>query len=122
MNYERDDERDDEVRNGLRGLYAPPTAVSYWVMLERRIMARITAEGRREWWAYFPAWSRIGLAAAALALLVAGIAAWQTQKAQERVALQELFEAPADLPVLETLGAESRQLRREQTLRYLLER
>lgn len=123
MNIDRDDERTlpDEVHSALRGMYAPPAAASYWVMLERRIMARITAEGRREWWAYFPAWSRVGLAAAALALLVAGVAAWQTQKAQERVALKELFESPSELPIIETLGAESHAgRRREATLQYLL--
>jgi hypothetical protein len=123
MNIIRDDERDardDDVQAGLRAVYAAPAAESYWAMLERRIMARVTAEGRREWWSYFPAWSRVGLAAAALALLVASAAAWQTQRAQERVAVQEVLDIPSELPILETSRAEPNARRREATLRFLI--
>ena len=125
MNNVRDDDRDfrdDELHTALRSEYRAPASDSYWVMLERRIMARVTAEATREWWSYFPAWSRVGLAAAALALLVAGVAAWQTQKAQERVAYQEVLDLPSELPIIETAGAETRAGRREATLRYLFSR
>jgi hypothetical protein len=84
-------------------------------------MARITSEGAREWWSYFPAWSRAGLAAAALALLVAGVAAWQTRKAQDRMAWHELLESPSEMPMIESAGGE-RASRREATLRYLITR
>ena len=122
MKIVRDDDRDfrdNELHTALRAEYRPP-ANSYWVVLERRIMARVTAEGRREWWSYFPSWIQVGLAAAALALFVAGVAAWQTQKAQERVAYREVLDIPSELPIIETAGAESRAGRREATLRYLL--
>jgi hypothetical protein len=122
MKIVRDDDRDfrdDELHTALRAEYRPPVA-SYWAVLERRIMARVASEARREWWSYFPAWIRVGLAAAALALFVAGVAAWQTQKAQERVAYQEVLDLPSELPILETAGAETRAGRREATLRYLL--
>lgn len=122
MNIVHDDERDprdDELRAALRVEYGPPAAGSYWAFLERRIMARITAEGTREWWSYFPAWSRAGLAAAALALAAAGVAAWQTRKTQELVAWQELLESPSEMPLIESAGGE-RANRREATLRYLI--
>lgn len=113
------DPRDEELGATLRVEYAAPAEGSYWAFLERRIMARIAAESAREWWTWFPAWSRAGLAAAALALLVAGVAAWQTREAQERVAWQELLETPDEMPVIESAGND-RTLRREATLRYLM--
>ena len=124
MNIVHDDDRDfrdDELHGALRVEYGAPAPDSYWAFLERRIMARITSEGAREWWSYFPAWSRMGLAAAALALLAAGVAAWQTRKAQDLVAWQELLESPNEVPVIESAGGE-RTGRREATLRYLITR
>ena len=124
MNIVHDDDRDprdDELHAALRVEYGPPAADSYWAFLERRIMARITAEGTREWWSYFPAWSRMGLAAAALALLAAGVAAWQTRKAQDLVAYQELLESPNEMPMIESAGGE-RARQRDATLRYLIGR
>lgn len=123
MNIVHDDRdpRDDELHNALRVEYGAPADHSYWAFLERRIMARITSEGTREWWSYFPAWSRVGLAAAALALAAAGIAAWQTRKAQDLVAWHELLESPGEMPMIESAGAD-RGVRREATLRYLITR
>ena len=48
-----------------------------------------------------------------------GVAAWQTRKAQDLVAWQELLESPTEMPMIESAGAESR---REATLRYLITR
>ena len=124
MNIVHDDERDprdEELRAALRVEYNSPDGSSYWAFLERRIMARITAEGSREWYSHFPAWSRVGLAAAALALAVAGITAWQTRKTQDLVAWHELLESPAEMPMIESAGGE-RTSRREATLRYLITR
>ena len=124
MNIVHDDDRDprdEELRAALRVEYTSPAENSYWAFLERRIMARITSEGTREWYTYFPAWSRVGLAAAALALAVAGITAWQTRKTQDLVAWQELLESPAEMPMIESAGGE-RTSRREATLRYLITR
>jgi hypothetical protein len=124
MNIVKDDDRDprdDELNAALRAEYGPPGEGSYWAFLERRIMARITAEGTREWWSYFPSWSRVGMAAAALALLVAGVAAWQTRKAQDVAAWQELLDSPMEMPIIESAGGE-RTRQREATLRYLITR
>ncbi|NUQ12954.1 MAG: hypothetical protein HUU26_11630, partial [Gemmatimonadaceae bacterium] len=70
------DPRDDELHAALSAEYRHPAEGSYWAFLERRIMARISAEAAREWWSWFPEWGRVGLAAAALALALAGAAAW----------------------------------------------
>ena len=111
---------DDEVQRALRARYAAP-ADSYWTGLEPRILERIRAESVREWWSYFPGWVRYGLAAAAAAILVAGVASWQTRAAQERMAYRELIDSPTEVPILsETMPPPQRE--REQTLRYLLTR
>ena len=123
MNIVHDDDRDfrdDELHAALRAEYGHSPAESDWAFLERRIMGRITAEGTREWWSHFPNWSRAGLAAAALALAAAGVAAWQTRKAQDLVAWQELLESPSEMPMIESAGGE-RARQREATLRYLIE-
>jgi hypothetical protein len=126
MNIVHDDDldpRDEELHGVLRAEYSRPAESSYWAFLERRIMARITADGAREWWSYFPSWSRAGLAAAALALAVAGVAAWQTRAAatQEVAEWQELLESPDEMPMIESAGRE-RDRQRDSTLRYLITR
>ncbi len=125
MNIVHDDDREfgdgGELNAALRREYSPPAEASYWAFLERRIMARIRSDSAREWWSWFPEWSRVGLAAAALALAVAGVAAWQTRRAQERVAWHELLESPNEMPMIESAGGE-RTSRREATLRYLITR
>ena len=126
MNIVYDDDRDprdEELTAVLRAEYITPAESSYWAFLERRIMARITAEGTREWWSYFPSWSRAGLAAAALALAAAGIAAWQTSTAAQQDVAQwhELQESPEGMPLIESAGRE-RASQRDATLRYLITR
>jgi hypothetical protein len=124
MNIVHDDDldpRDEELHAVLRAEYGRPAEGSYWAFLERRIMARITAESAREWWSYFPTWSRAGLAAAALALAVAGVAAWQTRAAatQEVAEWHELLGSPDSVPMIESAARASQ---RDSTLRYLITR
>lgn len=110
---------DDEVQRALRARYAAPRDESFWADLEQRTMRRINAEAVREWWSYFPGWVRYGVAAAAAAILVAGVASWQTSLAQERIAYRELIDDPTEVPILsETVAPQKTD--REQTLRYLL--
>jgi anti-sigma-K factor RskA len=116
------DPRDEEVRPSLRAVYSAPVDESYWLRLERRIMARIQKEAAREWWSYFPGWLRVGLAAAAIAVLVAGAAAWQTRQAQENVAYRELLDPPVELPILTETRMTPNARTREATLRYLITR
>jgi hypothetical protein len=116
---------DDEVREALRAHYAPPRDVSYWTALERSVMARIQSDSAiaREWWSHFGAWARVGVAAAAAALLIASAAAWRSRVERERMAYRELLDTPSTLPILsETLGSDSTATARNATLRYLLMR
>jgi hypothetical protein len=115
------DWNDDEVRDALQALYAPPSNESYWDTLERSVLARVRAEGARQWWSYFPGWVRIGIAAAAAVLALSSVASWHSRTAQTRMVYDELNGLPADLPVLsETLGNEPNADAREATLRYLI--
>jgi len=126
MNIVHDDDRDprdDELKVSLSAVYAAPASgESYWAALERRIMARIRSEAAREWWSYFPGWVRVGLAAAAVASLVSGVAAWETRQAQEDVAYRELLDPPVELPILTETRTAPNAKTREATLRYLISR
>jgi anti-sigma-K factor RskA len=118
---ERDWAPDEGVSEALRSVLLAPQDDSYWHSLERRIMERIRLEGGREWWSYFPGWVRMGLAAAAVAILVAGIAAVRSQAAAERMAVEELLGEPTDIPILtdrRDMGPNAST--REATLRYLI--
>ncbi|MCC6316342.1 MAG: hypothetical protein IT361_01530 [Gemmatimonadaceae bacterium] len=110
---------DEELQRTLQSHLAPPTDTDYWSSLEERIMGRVRQEAAREWWSHFPGWVRLGVAAAAAAILVAGVASWQTRVAQERMAYRELFDASTDVPVLSERDVPVHR-EREQTLRYLL--
>jgi hypothetical protein len=114
---------DDDVRDALRSLYAAPAEESYWDALERRILTGLRAEGvtTREWYSYFRGWMRLGLAAAAVAALVAGIAAYRTRETRERLAYKDLLGTPSTLSILsEPAGNQPNESAREATLRYLL--
>lgn len=111
---------DDEVQDALRAHYAPPADNSYWAALEHRIMARVRAEATREWWTYFPGWVRYGVAAAAAAALVVGVASWQTSIAQQRIAYEEILGPGSEVPILTESVTDRNRSQREQTLRYLL--
>ncbi len=114
---------DDEVREVLQSQYAAPSDEGYWASLERRVMARVLAEGvaTREWWSYFRGWARIGIAAGIAAAAIASIAAWRTSEARDRVAYEELLGTPSTSLILtETMGSETPGAKREATLRYLL--
>ena len=111
---------DEDVRQALRDLYTSPANESYWSALERRIMSAVELESPREWWSHFPAWGRLGLSAAAAAVLLVAIATWHTRAAQQRLAYERLLGSPDETALLsETVGGE-RNAQREATLRYLI--
>jgi anti-sigma-K factor RskA len=112
--------RDDDIDAALRELYAAPSDDSYWTTLERRIMQAVAKERAREWWSYFPGWVRIGVSAAAAAALIAALASWHTQAAQQRIAFDQLLNTPSELPLLTESERGERNAEREATLRYLI--
>lgn len=61
--------RDDALTAALHAIYARPAGEAYWAALERRIMTRI--DEAEAWWSVSERWVRIGLTAAAAALILA---------------------------------------------------
>jgi hypothetical protein len=113
------DADDMYVRRTLVSHYSAPSDPSYWEQLEARVMARVRGDTSRDWSAWLSGWARYGLAAAAAAVIVIGVASWQTRAAQERLAVRELLDTPAEIPLLSEVVAPADR-DRNKTLRYLL--
>ena len=110
--------REDELTRALRAEYARPEERGYWEALEARIMARIDREGDA-WWQPFGDWVRVGLVAAAVAVVAAGLALVRSRDAEARVAYQQVVDTPRELSAqiaTETTGLPDR----EATLRYVI--
>lgn len=108
----------DPVARELAGLYAPPAEASYWYGLEAEIMARVVAGDRGSWWSPFASWVPVGLAAAALAFLLAGVAIREARTAEAQLAYEAVLRTPQNpLPDLQRDG----EAGREATLRLLVQ-
>src|SRR5262245_51137730 len=107
---------DDEVVRGLRSLYAAPAADAYWNELESRIMARV-ADVELGWWTELDRWIRPAIAAAAVLLLVAGVAMFRARQSEADIAVDSMLSSPA-VPV-STAIRPSLQDDREARTRYL---
>lgn len=114
------DMRDEEITTALREMYASPAEDSYWTTLERRIMQAVSVERPREWWSHFPGWVRLGLTAAAAAVMVAALASWHTRDSQQRMAADRLIGPASEMPLLTESDRGERNKEREATLRYLI--
>lgn len=112
---------DDVTMRTARELHRPPAGDLYWRGLESRIMARITA-AQAEWWQFFGGWVRVGLAAAAVAAVIAGAALARTKEAQARIAYEAAMEAASGgVPIAGPVSARSSgRDTREATLRYVM--
>jgi|HubBroStandDraft_5_1064220.scaffolds.fasta_scaffold142849_2 hypothetical protein len=106
----------------LREAYASPDDPHYWNRLEARIMAGVRGQtgrgGAEGWGAAFHAWARAGLAAACLAAVAGGVAAWNSRDMEARVA----YEAVVDVPTPAVVQSDSRFINvseREATGRYV---
>jgi hypothetical protein len=84
----------DPLARALAELYAPPADASYWGGLEAEIMARVAAGDRGVWWAPFASWVPVGLAAAALAFLFAGVAIREARTAEAQLAYEAVLRTP----------------------------
>ncbi|HJU65792.1 MAG TPA: hypothetical protein VJ596_08955 [Gemmatimonadaceae bacterium] len=109
--------REDPVTAELRELYAPPADADYWRTLEARILARIAHA--EEWWQPYGEWVRVGLLAAGLSALLAGLALVRSREAEARMAYETIIETPRTLP--HQLATETSPLpASEATLRYVI--
>ena len=105
------DGRDDRVTRLLRDLVAAPADPEYWTALEARIMARVTGHAPQlDWGQLFAGWARIGVAAAAVAVLAVGAVLVQTRASEARVAYEAVIDTPpAARAVLPSRGVTGRE-------------
>ena len=93
---ERADSLSEPVISLIREAYTPPDAVAwpevYWSGLERRIMARVSGEDEKGWWAELIPWARVGLAAAAAIFALAGIINQQLAEPDDQVAYEAVVQ------------------------------
>ena len=123
MRYERDEsaslELGADVRRVLRHIYAPPVGERYWNGLESRIMARVALR-TTEWWSFFGGWTRVGLLAAGLTGLIAGLVAYRGHAEARRLAYRSILEAPESVRAeVESAVVPGGASTREATLRYV---
>jgi hypothetical protein len=109
--------REDPVTGTLRELYAAPADPAYWQALEAKILSRIAQADA--WWQPYTEWVRVGLIAAGLSALLAGLALVRSREAEARMAYETIIETPRTLP--QQLATETSPLpAREATLRYVI--
>ena len=113
---------DDNVTRVLRDLYAPPASSSYWDQLESRIMERIAGSSTpTEWWEFFGGWVRVGLAAAAAAVILAGTMLVRSRENQTRMAYEAVMESASVIPVAgPTMASDQGRGSRDATLRSIM--
>jgi len=112
--------RDDEVTQALRRIHSAPGTEQYWRELEARIMARVAADaGAGSWWLPLSHWARTGAAAAAVAMLVAGVALWREREVREQSAIETVL-LQSNPPLNQLAAAAGTAPDSESVLRYLL--
>jgi hypothetical protein len=114
------DEGDEEVRRGLRAVYAAPGDDAYWRSLEARILSRLTesAAATVSWWEELDRWMRPALVAAAIVLLAVSVAMFRSHQNAQHMAYEAML-TPTPYPV-ETAVRPVLQGHREATFRYLM--
>ena len=128
MDIHSNDNLDETVIAGLRGIYAPPRDTAYWDSLESRIMAgvgpRVILPRDAGWYSVLARWAAPGLAAAAIILAVAG-ALWSRMDQAE---LRNTYEGFTQPMVADAMPGAAQLLdlprdgssQREATLTYVL--
>ena len=110
--------RDDELTRTLRILHAPPGGEAFWEGLERRILARVSANDEDIWWRQLSRWRRGLAVAGAAAILMAGLVA-QHSNHQRSVAAYREIESSRVGPV-QVASETEREASRDVTLRYVM--
>lgn len=114
--------RDDDLTLALAEIYAAPQEAAYWTALEQRILASVTAgEGADEWWSVSEKWMRLGIAAAGLAVMLAGALLLRTQTQASRMASYENAIDSAATDAFE-VARRGRLTEEQATLRVLIGR
>ena len=109
----------DRVTAALRALYAAPARGEYWDDLERQVMSRVTGAARTSvWWSAFAGWVPLGVAAAGLAALLAGLAMHAARTTEARVAYEAIVQTSPLVPDRPPVASAATE--REATFRYLV--
>jgi len=109
---------DDEVVGALRAAFRAPAGEAYWAALHERIVAHVG--GGESWYAPFGRWVGIGLAAAAVAMTVAGVALERVRDREGAAAYQAVIGQPHALAA-RMVSERSVGERRDATLRFVIE-
>jgi anti-sigma-K factor RskA len=110
--------RDDEVTRMLRRIYAPPGGEAFWEALERRILARVSANEEDIWWRQLSRWRRGLAVAGAAAIVMAGLVAQHSNHQRSIAAFREI-ESSRVAPV-QVASETEREASRDVTLRYVM--
>ena len=117
----RFDDEDAMLTRMLRAMFAPPGDEAYWSRLEASIMARVTGDAGTSWWSIVAGWVPAGVAAAAIALLVAGLALTQARTAERQIAYEQAIRGSAPVTI-QTVVRPSTMSERDATLQLVLTR
>ena len=112
-------QRESDVTDALRALYAPPADERYWDALEARILAHVARGGSERWWSALADMARPALAAAAILVLVAGAAVVHTRQLEARDAYASVISAAAP-PSVESSARLSSTPDGDATVNYIL--
>jgi hypothetical protein len=99
-------------------MYAPPGGEAYWSGLESRIMARVSG-GAAEWWSFFGGWTRVGLMAAGVTALIAGLVAYRSHTESQRLAYEAVIETPESVRAAVEPSMVPGVASRDATIRYV---
>jgi hypothetical protein len=112
-------QRESDVTDALRALYAPPADERYWDALEARILAHVARGGSERWWSALADMARPALAAAAILVLVAGAAVAHTRQLDARNAYASVISAAVP-PSVESAARVSSTPDGDATVNYIL--
>ena len=109
------------ARRALREHLEPGGGPAYWESLHARILARIAAAGAEpEWWMVLGGWARVGIAAAVIAMFLAGAALATVIAPDATAAYQEVVvNPPVPVPPPVVAGAPA-DAAREETFRLII--
>lgn len=108
---------DDALDRALRVVHAAPEDAAYWDGLHTRIMARVRAgETLDAWWLIPAPVRRVGLIAAALALVVGGSLLLRERAVDRQLAYDTVMEPTDTVP---QLAIRDQGTERDAALRYL---
>ena len=119
MTDHRWSQRESDVTDALRALYAPPADERYWDALEARILAHVARGGSEGWWSALADMARPALAAAAILVLVAGAAVVHTRQIDARDAYASVISAAVP-PSVESAARVSSTPDGDATVNYIL--